>query len=255
MSAEGREDRVVEERVCLVTGASGGIGAGIARHLASRGDRVVLLSRSEKVLTLAEELGGTGLQGSVLKQKDLEAAVDMALHRYGRLDAVVNNTGHAPGSSTPTGRRYDPNTPGDLLEITDADWQQAFELFYLNVVRMARAVTPHFQNQGAGSIVNVSAFSERQPSWAYPASSTLRAAMAGFMKLYSDHYGRDGIRMNNVLPGYVENWKWAPEVLDNIPLGRAARIEEIAQAVGFLLSEEASYITGQSLTVDGGFNR
>jgi NAD(P)-dependent dehydrogenase (short-subunit alcohol dehydrogenase family) len=255
MTAEEHDDRVVEERVCLITAASSGIGAGIARHVAAHGDRVVLMARSEKVLTFAEELGGTGLQGSIVKEKDIEAAVDMALHRYGRLDAVVNNSGHAPGSTTPTGRRYDPTVAGELLDITDAEWQQAFELFYLNVVRMARIVTPHFQNQGAGVIVNVSAFGERQPSAAYPASSTLRAAMAGFMKLYADRYARDGIRMNNVLPGYVDNWKWQPEVVDSIPMGRPARIEEIAQAVAFLLSDEASYITGQSLTVDGGFNR
>lgn len=97
---------------------------------------------------------GIGVRGSLTSEVDLQTAVDAALRQFGRLDGVVNNTGHAPGSSTPTGRRYDRKANAALLDISDGDWQQAFELFYMNVVRMARVVTPVLQKQGGGSIVN-----------------------------------------------------------------------------------------------------
>ncbi|MDQ3737343.1 MAG: SDR family NAD(P)-dependent oxidoreductase, partial [Actinomycetota bacterium] len=118
---------------------------------------------------LAEELGGFGLTGSVTKQADLEALVGGTLDRYGRVDGVVNSTGHP--------------TSGEVLELTDGQWHEALDLVVLNVVRIARLVTPAMLRQGGGAIVNVSTFSAFEPSPAFPLSSSLRAALAGFTQL------------------------------------------------------------------------
>ncbi len=241
--------------VAVVTAASSGIGEACARTLAAQGHRLCLMSRTEAVLDLASELEGVGVQGSVGREEDLAALVEAALDRFGRVDAVVNNTGHAPGSSDPTGRRYDPDAEAHLLDISDRDWHTSLDLYLLNVVRMARLVTEPMRKQGGGALVNISAFAATEASFAYPTSSTIRAALGQFTKLYADRYARDGIRMNAVLPGYVDNWEWSDSVVGSIPAGRPGTVDEIARVVAFLLSDEAQYITGQSLLVDGGLNR
>ncbi len=201
-----RASNLAERSVAIVTAAGSGIGAACARELADRDYRLVLMSRSQAATTLAAELGGVGLQGSVTVADDLKRLVDLGLETYGRVDAVVNNTGHAPGSTTPSGRRYDPTAEAHLLDVSDEDWHETLDLYYLNVVRMARLVTPHMQEIKGGALVNISAFAAREPSYAYPTSSTIRAALTAFTKLYADRYARDGIRMNSLLPGYLDNW-------------------------------------------------
>lgn len=241
--------------MAIISAAGSGIGAACARKLAAQGYKLVLMSRTESSVAIAGELGGISLQGSVTVEKDLRRIVELAINSFGHIDAVVNNTGHASGSSDPTGRRYDHNAESHLLDIPDEEWYRNFDLYFMNVVRMARLVTPVMQKQMAGSIVNVSAFAAVEPSYAFPSSSTIRAALSGFTKLYADKYARDRIRMNNILPGYLDNWEWSTDLLDSIPAGRAGSLEEIANVVAFLLSDEASYITGQNILVDGGLNR
>jgi len=120
---------------------------------------------------------------------------------------------------------------------------------------MARVVTPVFQRQGGGAIVNVSSFTSLEPRAGYPQMSVLRGALHGFTKLYADRYGREGIRMNNVLPGYCENVAMTDDARRTIPMARQARFDEIGQTCVFLASDAASYITGQNLLVDGGLVR
>jgi len=245
----------MNNKVAIITGAGSGIGKSCARRLADLGYRLVLFSRSDIVHAFATEIDAISVQGSVTVAEDLKKVVEVALKSFGRIDAVLNGTGHASGSTDPTGRRYDPSAEAHLLDIEDEDWHRNFDLYFLNVVRMARLVTPHFIQQGGGVVVNISASSALEPSFAYPTSSTIRAALSGFMKLYADRYARNGIRMNNILPGYLNNWEWSETFLDSIPAGRAGSLDEVANVVAFLFSSESSYITGQNILVDGGYNR
>lgn len=232
------------DKVAIVTASSRGIGAACARLLAERGYRLSLMSRSDGATGLAAELCGIGRQGSVTEPEDLAALVDQTLQHYGRVDLVVNNTG-------------DP-ARGPLLELLDSQWHQDLDLILLNVGRMARLVTPVMLKQGSGAFVNISAADAYEPDSRFPIGSTLRAALGAWTKLYADQYAGHGIRMNCVLPGIVlpaGSEAFRADIGRRVPSGRAASYEEIAQVVAFLGSDQASYITGQNLRVDGGLIR
>jgi len=230
-----------DSRVAIVTAAGRGMGAAIARRLVADGFQVSLMSRSEDVMSLAGELGGVGHKGSVTEPADLEALVARTTEAYGRVDAVVCNTGHPP--------------KGDLLTVTDAQCHEGFDLVVLNVVRMARLVTPLMEAQGGGAFVNISAFGAVEPSLSFPVSSALRAGLGAFAKLFSDRYGAVGIRMNNVLPGFIDTYEIDDATRARIPLGRSGLAGEVAGTVSFLLSPDGEYLTGQNIRVDGGITR
>jgi NAD(P)-dependent dehydrogenase (short-subunit alcohol dehydrogenase family) len=231
----------MSKKVAIVTASSQGMGAACAAELARSGYALVLMSRSESVHDLANGLQGIGLQGDVTEPDDLERAVLTAVDRFGRVDAVVNNTGHP--------------AKGDLLKISDKEWHAGLDLLLLNVIRTARQVIPIMEKQGKGSIVNISSFGAREPSLRFPVSSSLRAALSAFTKLFADQYADRGIRMNNILPGFVDSYQVDDEILADIPMQRPGSVNEIARTVAFLLSDDAGYITGQSICVDGGLGR
>ena len=241
---------MAERKVALITAASQGMGAAVARRLAKDGYRLALMSRGEKVEALAKELGALhpardqdvlSFRGSVDNADHLAAFVERTMGAFGRIDAVVANTGHPP--------------KGDLLDIDDDAWHAGLDLVFLNVVRLARLVTPPMQSQGGGSIVAISTFGAIEPSLAFPVSSALRSALGGFVKLYADRFGPEKIRLNAVLPGFVDTYEIDEATRERIALRRRATVEEIAGTVAFLLSSDAGAITGQSLLVDGGLTR
>jgi NAD(P)-dependent dehydrogenase (short-subunit alcohol dehydrogenase family) len=229
------------KKVAIVTGGGRGMGGAIARELHAQGYALALMSPSESAEQLAAELGGLAVRGSAAEAADLEALVQRTLEAHGRVDAVVNHTGHPP--------------KGDLLDIPDEDWRLGLDLMLLSVVRMARLVTPAMERQGGGAIVNITTFSAFEPSLNFPVSSAIRAGLAGFTKLYADRYAPAGIRMNSILPGFIDSLNHAPETAERVPLGRLGTAEEIAKTTAFLLSEGAGYITGQNIRVDGGLTR
>jgi NAD(P)-dependent dehydrogenase (short-subunit alcohol dehydrogenase family) len=228
-------------KVAILTGAGKGMGGATARELSARGWKVALLSPSGNAETLAKELGGVGVTGSVTEETDLRRLVDAAMAAYGRIDGAVLSTGHPP--------------KGDLLALTDEDWIKGLNLIILNVVKIARLVTPIMERQGGGAIVNISTFAAFEPDPVFPISCTLRAGLASFAKLYADQYAPKNIRMNNLLPGFIDSLPEKPQFKARIPMGRYGKVEEIARTAAFLLSEDAGYITGQNIRVDGGITR
>ena len=247
------------KKVAIVTAAGKGIGMACASELAARGYALALMSPSGSSRTLAKKLGGIGLDGSVTVTGDLQRLVAMTLKRWGRIDCVVNNTGNlariTPGTKLRTGYAFDPEFDGVLLDIDDAEWHASVDFYLLNSIRMARLVTPVMIGQGGGAIVNISSFTVREPRLSYAISTPARAALSSFTKLFADRYARDRVRMNTVLPGFMENREFPDSVLRTIPMARTGRLQELARTVAFLLSDDAGYITGQSIHVDGGANR
>ncbi len=227
-------------KVCLVTGGGRGIGAAVAREMHARGYSLALMSPSDRCESLAAELGGVARRGVAQSADDLKGIVDLAMSTYGRIDAVLTHTGHPP--------------KGDLLEITDENWDLAHDMILKFVVRMARLVTPAMEAQGGGAIVNVTTYAAFEPSLWFPASCAYRAAVSSFTKLYADRYGPKNIRMNCLAPGFTDSLD-VEKYGELAALKRIGRVEEQARAAAFLLTDESSYITGQTLRVDGGLTR
>ncbi|WP_299188152.1 SDR family oxidoreductase [uncultured Psychrobacter sp.] len=229
------------EKVALIMAGGSGMGAAAARRLAQDGYKVAILSSSGKGEALAKKLGGIGVTGSNLVDADVRRLVDLAMEKWGRIDALVNSAGHGPRAP--------------ILEITDEDWHQGMEVYFLSAVRPIRLVTPIMVAQGGGAIVNISTSWVTQPMALFPTSTAFRASLGAFTKIFSDDYAAQGIRINNVLPGWIDSLPEVDERRDSVPMERYGKSEEVASTIAFLLSEGAGYITGQSIRVDGGVIR
>lgn len=226
------------EKVALITAGGSGMGASAARRLAADGFMVAILSSSGKGEALAKELGGFGVTGSNQSAEDLSQLVDGAIERWGRIDAVVNSAGHGP--------------KGHVLEISDEDWHAGLDFYLLNVIRTARLVTPIMKRQGGGAIINISTFATFEPDPLFPTSGVFRAGLAAFTKLFADKYAADNIRMNNVLPGFIDSLPETEERRSRIPMGRYGKEGEVASLIAWLASDEGGYVTGQNWRIDGG---
>jgi len=229
------------DRVALITAGGSGMGADAARRLAREGYDVAVFSSSGRGEALAHELGGVGVTGSNRSPDDLARLVDAAMDRWGRIDAVINSAGHGP--------------KGALLDLSDDDWHAGLEVYLLNVTRVARLVTPIMIEGGGGSIVNISTFATFEPDPDFPTSGVFRAGLAAYTKLFADHYASASVRMNNVLPGFIDSISEKSDRLARIPMGRYGRVEEVSELIAFLASERSSYVTGQNLRIDGGLTR
>ncbi len=229
------------ERVALIIGAGSGMGAAAARRLAADGYHVGLLSSSGRATAIADALGGLSVTGSNQSADDLQRLVDEALSRWGRIDALVNSAGHGPRAP--------------ILEITDSQWHAGLDVYLLNVARAVRIVAPIMRAQKRGSIVNLSTAWAFEPSPMFPTSAVFRAGLAAYTKLVADELAADGVRINNLLPGWIDSLPQVEERRQSVPMKRYGRSEEIAATVAFLVSDGSAYITGQNLRVDGGLMR
>lgn len=228
-------------KVALITAGGSGMGADAARTLAADGFKVAILSSSGKGEALAQELGGVGHTGSNLNVADHQALVDKAMAAWGRIDVLVNSAGHGP--------------KGPVLDISDEDWHLGLDVYLMNVIRPTRIVTPIMQAQKSGVILNISTFAVFEPDPRFPVSGVFRAGLASFTKLFADKYAADNLRMNNVLPGFIDSLPHGPDRVSQVPLGRAGTSEEVASLISYLASDGAGYITGQNIRVDGGATR
>lgn len=226
------------EKVAMIMAGGSGMGAAAARKLAKDGYKVAILSSSGKGEALAEELGGVGVTGSNLVEADVQRLVDLTMEKWGRIDALVNSAGHGPRAP--------------ILEITDDDWHKGMEVYFLSAVRPIRLVAPIMVAQGGGAIVNISTAWVSEPTSTFPTSIAFRASLSAFTKIFSDDYAAKGVRINNVLPGWIDSLPEVDERREQVPMGRYGEAEEIAQTIAFLLSDGAGYITGQNIRVDGG---
>jgi 3-oxoacyl-[acyl-carrier protein] reductase len=254
-------DLGLRDRVCVVTGSTGGIGRETVRLLAEEGAQVVVAGRrAERVEQAKEELGAAmGVVADLAEPEAPAALIAEVTGELGHVDVLVNNVGVAYQLS--------------LEEVSDEQWDEMWQLNVMSYVRAIRAVLPAMQERGRGSIVNVSSTSGKRPSTAMPNYSVTKAAVLSLSRLVADLYAADGIRCNAVTPGptATEAWlgpgglaeqqaarsgKTREEVLSAVgrgrPLGRLAEPEEIAAVIAFLCSDRSSYVTGAAWSADGG---
>jgi NAD(P)-dependent dehydrogenase (short-subunit alcohol dehydrogenase family) len=228
-------------KVAIITAGGSGMGAASARRLAADGFKVAILSSSGKGEALAQELGGIGVTGSNQSSDDLKRLVDGTLEKWGQIDALVNSAGHGPRAP--------------LLDITDEQWHTGMDVYLMNVIRPTRLVTPIMQKQKSGAIINISTAWAFEPSAMFPTSAVFRAGLASYTKLFADSFAADNVRMNNVLPGWIDSLPATEERRQSVPMQRYGKSDEIAATVAFLASDGAGYITGQNIRVDGGMTR
>ena len=231
----------MREKTCLVIGGGRGMGAATAREMHKRGYRLSLMSPSESCEQLAKDLKAVALRGKAENKENLKSIVSFTMEKYGRIDSVLVHVGGPP--------------KGDLLEIDDGDWDKANQMIIKPVISIGKLVTPIMLEQGGGSIVNITTFSAFEPSLTFPTSSVYRAGVSSFTKLFSERYGAKNIRMNCLLPGFTDSLNLPDEFAQLSSLKRLARAEEQAKVAAFLLSDDSSYITGQSIRSDGGVTR
>jgi NAD(P)-dependent dehydrogenase (short-subunit alcohol dehydrogenase family) len=232
---------MTSEKVAVIVGGGSGMGAAAAKRLAADGFKVAILSSSGKGEALAKDLGGVGVTGSNQSNADLKKLVDLTLSTWGRIDVLVNSAGHGPRAP--------------LLDISDEDWHKGMDVYLMNVIRAVRLVAPVMQRQKGGAIINISTAWVDEPSAMFPTSAVFRAGLGVYTKLFADSFAADNVRMNNVLPGWIDSLPATEERRASVPLKRYGTSEEIAATIAFLASPGAAYITGQSLRVDGGLTR
>lgn len=255
----GSEDVAVERKVGIVTGASGGIGRAISLLMARHRASLVLVDIvSESVSALAEEIrqsGGEAIacRADVGDQADVNRCVERALEQYGQIDAVVNNAGISPKKSN--------GTKAYLTEMSLAEWEHVMRVNLTSVFLMCSACIPHMVARGRGAIVNISSSAALDGGFLAAAHySASKGAVSALTRTLAREMAPQGIRVNAVAPGRVATpmaTLSSPErnqnALSRIPLGRFAKAEEIADSVAYLLSDQASYITGVTLNVSGGY--
>ena len=230
-----------QKPVAVIIAGGSGLGAAAARRLHEAGFRIAILSPSGRGEALAASLDGLGFTGSNLDAGDLATFIAQVMAAWGRIDVVVNSSGHGP--------------KGELLELSDDDWYLSMDYYLLNIIRVCRLVTPIMERQGGGILINISSYAVFEPDPLFPTSSVMRTGLASFTKLFATRYAASNIRMNNILPGFIDSLPVKEERLNRIPLNRYGKVQEVAGLIAYLASEDGGYITGQNICVDGGLTR
>lgn len=253
-------------KAAVVAGASKGMGRAIASGLAAEGAQVFMLARDPEALDRAARdiHAATGaltvpIPTDVTRREQVEEAIHTAVNRAGRLDILVTNAGGPPG--------------GTFESATDEQWQAAFELNLLSTVRMIRAALPHLKRAGSGRIVNLQSTSVKQPIEGLMLSNGIRPGVQGLARTLAEEVARSGVTVNTVCPGRIKTERFESllaarmkawgvsrdealrRIEEAIPVGYAGEAEDVAHVVVFLCSEQARYITGQAIVVDGGITR
>ena len=229
------------KKVAVLIAAGTGMGADAAKILAKNKFKVAILSSSGKGERLAKKLNGIGLTGSNLNTIDIKNLVDVVIKKWGRIDVLINSAGHGP--------------KGEILKISDEQWIKGMEIYLLNVIRATKLVTPIMKKQKNGSIINISTYAVFEPEKSFPTSGVMRAGLSAFTKIYADEYAKFNIRMNNILPGFIDSLVANEKIIKRIPLKRQGKVKEISAVINLLASNEGAYITGQNIRVDGGLTR
>lgn len=257
-------DLGLKDRVALVTGASKGLGRAVAEGLAREGARIVMCSRSrEAIERAAQEIRQASgsivipVQADVTREEDITRAVSLALDQFQRIDILVCNAGGPPS--------------GPFLNFSPDDWRRAIELNLLSTILLCRAVVPRMKEQRWGRIITITSIAAKQPIDGLILSNAVRPGVHGFAKSLAKEVAPYNITVNCVCPGYTRTERVielaermaasegtaAPDIIHRwesaIPMKRLGDPRELAAVVVFLASEQASYITGTSIQVDGGF--
>jgi 3-oxoacyl-[acyl-carrier protein] reductase len=239
-------DLGIAGKVALVTGASKGLGFGVARALAAEGVRVAVSSRSEeRIRRAAEEIGASPFVHDAADVDGARRLVTRVQGELGSLDILVANSGGPPASP-------------DALSFSGEEWRKAYEMLTLGQLELIRAALPGMRQRGWGRVLSLSSSVVREPSPVLVLSSTHRSALLAALKTISQQVAGDGVTINTLLPGLIatdrirELGSDTPERTAAIPAGRIGRVEEFAAAAAFLCSQPAAYITGTTLLVDGG---
>jgi 3-oxoacyl-[acyl-carrier protein] reductase len=251
----------LNDKAAIVLAASKGLGRAIAKTLSAEGAKVIIGSRNEKELQqaaneISNETGNKviAIPVDVSNGDDLASFIEQAAECFGRIDILLNNAG---------------GPPFDQFEnIDDAQWQKAFELNLLSFARTSRQVLPYMKKTGSGRIINIISGSVKSVLASSVLSTSMRMGVVGMAKMLADEFGQYNITVNNVAPGLILTDRIKHTLPDNIdseqamrekaksiPLGRIGKPEELAALVAFLASEQAAYISGTTIQVDGGANR